>query len=155
MSILLKRRPLLRRPKQAATSIRCRTACRFEQDAKLEVGERSSHLQYLQRWTAFPFVLRSLEHTPQKNGRSMIPSGTPAKVHLRAILLIASYSLMFWLSLMGFVLSLIGAFVKPQPEFAFGYAFFGILLSASLFAAAAEYRRNGTQHFERRDNDID
>jgi uncharacterized membrane protein len=85
----------------------------------------------------------------------MSPSETPAKVHLRAILLIASYSLMFWLSLIGFVSSVIGAFVKPQPEFAFGYAFFGILLSASLFAAAAEYRRNGTQHFERRDNDID
>lgn len=85
----------------------------------------------------------------------MISSGTPATVHIRSILSIASHSLLFWLSLVGFVLSLIGAFVRPQPEFAFGYGFFGILLLSSLFAAGVEYQRNGTRRIERRDEDID
>jgi hypothetical protein len=88
----------------------------------------------------------------------MNSSRTTNRVHIYAILSIVAGDIVFWLSLFGFGFSLVGSFVQYQSEYAFGYAFFGIILVGSLITACVEYRRNGAgdpQSRKTRHEDLD
>jgi hypothetical protein len=74
---------------------------------------------------------------------------------LRAIGRIAANKLHFWISLVGFVCSILGFLQTREALYGFGYGFFGVILGSCLFVSIAQYRRDGTRRIQRRDQDFD